>query len=233
MTNFEPFSPLHGLIILLFMALTALLILVGRRLDPPARSRMERALGVVMIALWIFSNGWWLLPPRLDPSRSLPLQVCDITSLLAGIVLLTPRRPLRALLYFWGIGMSLQALLTPEIAFEPNTIWFWLFWLSHAAIIGIAIYDIAARGFRPTWQDFRLAVVVGLVYLAVVFTINLIFGYNYGYVGNARPGEASIIDFLGPWPQRVVLMSALVIGLMAVLMLPWHFSQKRRGSSDA
>jgi uncharacterized membrane protein YwaF len=51
-------------------------------------------------------------------------------------------------------------------------------------------------------------------------------------VGNAQPGEASIIDFLGPWPQRVVLMVALVIGFMALLMAPWHFARKFAKGSD-
>lgn len=228
MPSFAPFSPLHGLIILLFMAMTAMLLVAGSRLDAAGRSRLDLILGVAIIGLWTFGNGWWLLPPRLDPARSLPLHVCDITSLLAGVVLLLPRRPLRALLYFWGIGMSLQALLTPEIGFGPDTIWFWLFWMSHAAIVGIAVYDIAVRGYRPAWKDFQIAVGVGLVYLAIVFTINVMFGYNYGFVGDARPGEVSVIDFLGPWPQRVALMAALVIGVMALLMLPWHFSGKRR-----
>lgn len=228
--TFAPFSPLHGLIILLFMAVTALLILVGTRMDTRERSRLERALGVLMIGLWVVSNGWWLLPPRFDPARALPLHVCDITSLLAGVVLLMPRRRLRALLYFWGIGMSLQAIVTPEIAFGPDSLWFWIFWMAHAGIIGIAVYDIVVRGFRPEWSGFRFAVLVGLAYLAVVMTIDVAFGYNYGYVGNSRPGEASIIDFLGPWPQRVGLMALLVILAMTLLMLPWHFARKRHKS---
>lgn len=227
-TNFEPFSPLHGLIILLFLGATALLVSVGARLDPAARLRLDRNLGMAIIAVWVYSNGWWLLPARFDAARSLPLHVCDVTSLLAGIVLLAPRRALRAILYFWGIGMSIQAILTPEIAFEPDTIWFWIFWTSHSAIIAIAVYDIAVRGFRPDWRDFRIAVAAGVVYLAVVFTIDLVFGYNYGYVGNARPGETSVIDFLGRWPYRVALMAVLVIGVMALLMVPWHFRRKYR-----
>lgn len=226
LATFEPFSPLHGLIILLFMTATALLIFTARRMAATGRARLDRNLGLFMIALWIVSNGWWLLPPRFDAARALPLHVCDITSLLAGIVLLHPRRSLRALLYFWGIGMSLQAIVTPEIAFEPNTVWFWIFWLSHAGIIAIAIYDIVARGYRPAWPDFRLAVLAGLVYLAVVLAINITLGFNYAYVGNARPGETSIIDFLGPWPQRVVLMVALVVAFMAVLMAAWHFARR-------
>lgn len=226
MGSFEPFSALHAGILLLFAGATALLIFAGRRLAPIARSRLDRNLGLVMIAVWVVSNGWWLLPPRFDAARALPLHVCDITSLLAGIVLLHPRRSLRGLLYFWGIGMSLQAIVTPEIAFEPDTVWFWIFWISHAGIIAIAIYDIVARGYRPMWADFRLSVLAGLVYLAVVLAINVALGFNYGYVGNARPSEASIIDFLGPWPQRVVLMAALVIGFMALLMAPWHFARR-------
>lgn len=225
---FEPFSALHAGILLLFTAATALLIYTGRRLAPSGRSRLDRNLGLVMIALWVVSNGWWLLPPRFDAARSLPLQLCDVTSLLAGVVLLLPRRRLRALLYFWGIGMSLQAVLTPEIAFEPNSAWFWIFWMSHAGIIGIAIYDVVVRGYRPTWEDFRFAVFAGLVYLGVVLVINITLGFNYGYVGNARPGEASIIDFLGPWPYRVGIMAVLVIGVMAALMFPWHVARRIR-----
>lgn len=225
--EFEPFSLMHAALVVLFAAATALLILVSRRLDSGARYRLDRSLGVLMIGLWLVSNGWWLLPPRFDVARSLPLHVCDITSLLAGVVLLWPRRSLRGLLYFWGIGMSFQAIVTPEIAFEPDSVWFWIFWLAHAGIIGIAVYDIVARGFRPTWRDFRLSVLVGLAYLAVVFTINVMFSFNYGYVGNAMPGEASIVDVLGPWPLRVVWMSLLVISVMAVLMLPWHFARRQ------
>lgn len=227
MGEFEPFSLMHVALIVLFTAVTLLLILVGGRWEPDARRRLDRNVGALMIALWIVSNGWWLLPPRFDVARSLPLHICDVTSLLAGVVLLWPRRPLRALLYFWGIGMSFQAIVTPEIAFEPDSVWFWIFWLAHAGIIGIAVYDIVVRGFRPTWSDFRLSVIVGLAYLAVVLAINVMFDFNYGYVGNARPGEASVIDFLGPWPLRVVWMSALVIAVMAVLMLPWHLTRRR------
>lgn len=232
MRDFSPFSLLHGLIVLLFMTATAMLILVGRRLSDDGRRRLDKTLGVSIVALWIVSSGWWMLPARFDASTTLPLHVCDLTSLLAGLVLLFPRRRLRALLYFWGIGMSLQAIVTPDISFGPGSAWFWIFWMSHAAIIAIAVYDFAVRGFRPQWSDFRFAVVAGLAYLAVVLAINIAFGFNYGFVGDARPGEVSVVDFLGPWPLRVVWMAALVTGFMALLMLPWHFSRTPRRRPD-
>jgi hypothetical integral membrane protein (TIGR02206 family) len=225
---FRPFSAMHAGVLLLFTAATALFIRIGRRSDPARRIRIERAVGWAMLAAWATSTFWWMWPSRFDPASSLPLQVCDITSLLAALVLLTPRPWATALLYFWGIGMSLQALLTPDLNRRLDDIWFWLFWISHAGSIGIALYAVAVRGYRPTWRDYGFAVAIGFVYLAVVFTIDILFGFNYGYVGASKPGQPSVVDFLGPWPGRVGLIAILVTMVMAILMLPWHFVGRRR-----
>lgn len=225
---FQPFSAMHAGVLLLFTVATVLLIRIGRRSDAARRSRIERTLGWAMLGVWLVSEGWWLWPSRFDAAHTLPLQVCDITSLLAALVLLAPRSWAGVLLYFWGIGMSLQALITPDLNRKPDSIWFWLFWISHAGTIGIALYVVAVRGYRPTWRDYRFAVAAGLVYLVVVFTVDVLFDFNYGYVGNARPGRPSVIDFLGPWPGRVGLVAILVAMAMAVLMLPWHWRARSR-----
>jgi hypothetical integral membrane protein (TIGR02206 family) len=222
----RPFSAMHLGVLLLLTVAIGLLIWIGRRSDAARRRRIERTLGWAMLALWLVNKGWWWFPSRFDAAHTLPLQVCDVTSLLAALVLLAPRRRASVLLYFWGIGMSLQALITPDLNRRPDSIWFWFFWISHAGTVGIALYIVAVRGFRPTWRDYRFAVIAGLVYLAVVFTVDVLFDFNYGYVGNGRPGQTSVIDFLGAWPGRVGLVAMLAIGAMAVLMLPWHSSQE-------
>jgi hypothetical integral membrane protein (TIGR02206 family) len=224
--TFRPFSAMHAGVLLLFTAATALLIRVGRRSDAARRTHIERTLGWAMLGAWAVSTFWWMWPSRFDPATALPLQMCDITSLLAALVLLTPRPWATVLLYFWGIGMSLQALITPDLNRTPASIWFWLFWISHAGSVGIAIYAVAVRGYRPTWREYGFAVALGLVYLVVVFTIDILFGFNYGYVGKAEPGQPSVIDFLGPWPGRVGVIAILVSMVMALLMLPWHFWQR-------
>ena len=52
---------------------------------------------------------------------------------------------------------------------------------------------------RPTWRDYRFAVIATLVWAAFTFTFNSITGTNYGYL-NRKPPTASILDVLGPWP---------------------------------
>ena len=229
--TFRPFSAMHAGVLLLFAMATALLVRIGRRSDAARRARIEHTLGWAMVAVWVVSNVWWLLPPRFDPARSLPLQVCDITSLLAALVLLAPRTWVTVLLYFWGIGMSLQALITPDLSGGPGSIWFWLFWIGHAGTIGIALYVVAVHGYRPTWRHYRFAVSAGLAYLVVVFTVNVLFDSNYGYVGDAQPGQPSLVDFLGPWPGRVGLIAILATMAMAVLVLPWQIWRRPRAGT--
>lgn len=51
---------------------------------------------------------------------------------------------------------------------------------------------------------------------------------NYSFVGDSTTGAPSIVDLLGPWPQRITVIVVLVAGVMAALMLPWHLARQRR-----
>src|SRR5688572_6221087 len=181
--KFRPFSLTHGVVVGVFLAFTVVLIVLGRRWRGTARGRrLDIVLAVICSIIWAIINGWWLLPRNFDPSYSLPLHVCDITSLLAPIVLVRPVRWMRAILYFWGLGLSLQGFIQPDLRDGPARIGFWLFWANHYVVVGIAIYDLA-RGYRPGWRDFGVAVVATFLYLAVVLPIDIAWGFNYGYVG--------------------------------------------------
>jgi hypothetical integral membrane protein (TIGR02206 family) len=182
--------------------------------------RGERVAAVVMLFLWVAWQAVGWLPENYKIEEALPLQMCDITSLLAPLVLFTRARLLRTLLYFWGLGLSIQALITPTIEEGPLCAAFWLFWLTHAAIIGTAIYDVIAWRYRPTFRDAMIAIVTGAVWLGVVLTIDLALPGNYGYVGNTTPDRPTAIDKLGPWPLRVYKMSAAAIVLLLAMWFP-------------
>jgi len=154
--------------------------------------------------------------------------VCDVTTLCVPLALLGGRRMPRALLYFWGLGLSTQGVLTPDLQDGPGQVGFWMFWLAHFSVVGGALYDVIARGYRPTWHDYRRAVGIGLVYIALLFGLNMCLGVNYGYVGQAEPGQPTIVDVLGPWPWRVPVIVALAVAAMTLLMLPWEVARHRR-----
>jgi hypothetical integral membrane protein (TIGR02206 family) len=168
-----------------------------------------------------------MLPPRFDVATSLPLHMCHIAAVLASIALIWPQRWMRAVLYFWGIGLCTQALITPSLREPPSSIWFWAFWLEHGLLQAIVVYDLAVRAYRPYWRDYAIACAAALVYLAIVLPIDIVFQTDYGFVGAPRPENPSILDLLGPWPERLLAIVLIVAVAMAALMVPWEIARDR------
>lgn len=236
--TFEAFSPAHAVVVAVLLAATAAAVGLSLwwRAHPRRRAALDRGLAVVALLGWPVFVGWWMVPGRFDPQHSWPLQLCDLAGLVAPIALLTGARWARALLHYWGLGLATQAIITPALAHGPATAEFWTFWLSHGLLVGLALYDFLARGFRPTWRDCGIGLAAGLVYLAVVLPLDVAFGLNYGYLGNApRPENPTILDQLGPWPLRVVWIVLLTEGLVFGMTWPWELARwvrrrRRRGA---
>lgn len=232
MDTFRPFSGMHAATVAALLVVTLAAVVLRRRRAhdaPPARG--EIAFAGFILALWVGATVWRLLPGHFDPRYSFPFQLCNLTSLAVPLVLLTAWRPLRAVLYFWGLALSSQGIFTPDLKDGPEKPGFWIFWIFHGTIIGTALYDLAARGFRPTWKDFRYAYLGAWMYLTLALALDLAFGWNYGYVGKARPDQPSLIDVLGPWPLRLVPIILLVSVAMLILLVPWEVGrmvQERR-----
>jgi hypothetical integral membrane protein (TIGR02206 family) len=232
--TFRPFSWMHAASLAGLLGVTFAAVFLRRRRHhdaPPARGEITFA--VFILLLWVGVTVWRLLPGHFDPRYSFPLQLCNLTSLAVPLVLLTSWRPLRAVLYFWGLALSSQGIVTPDLKEGPGRPGFWVFWIFHGTIIGTALYDLTARRFRPTWKDFRYAYFAAWAYLVLALAVDLAFGYNYGYVGRARPDQPSLIDVLGPWPQRLVPIILLVSVAMLILLLPWEVGRVLEGRREA
>jgi hypothetical integral membrane protein (TIGR02206 family) len=233
--SFHAFTATHAIVLTALAFLTAIACALGVRYRGTAGlQRAERVAGVVMLGLWIAWQGYGWLPANYTIQDALPLQMCDLTSLIAPLVLMTPGvRLLRTLLYFWGIGLSINALITPTIEGGPLYLEFWLFWLTHASIIGVAVYDLIARRFRPTFRDALIAIATCALWVAVVLLVDVGLHANYGYLGNVTPDRPTPIDHLGPWPLRVYKMIVAATGLLLAMWVPWGIAGRRGRTQTA
>src|SRR5215212_9647923 len=117
MMDFRPFSPLHLLTVAgLALALAALVAggLAARR-NGSVR-RFDVAAGTVILAFWAVYNAYAVVRWGFTWRNSLPLQVCDVTALSAALVFLTAKRLPQTISYFWGIALSTQGIVTPDLA---------------------------------------------------------------------------------------------------------------------
>ena len=233
METFRPFTLLHGYALLCIAAVIGLAVVRGyRQRNAQTPTALERTLAYINIAVWLIAHGWWQMPARFDPAITLPLQMCHITSLIASAVLLTRHdtrhRPLHAILYFWAFALCTQAMITPSLIESPTSPVFWSFWFLHGFVMMVAVYDLAVYGFRPSWRDYGIACAASAAYVTVVLPIDMVLGANYGFLGKSKPLNPSIVDVLGPWPERLLIIVPLAAAVMALLMLPWALASKLR-----
>lgn len=222
------FSGLHAAALAAIFGLTALAIWRARRgAMPPAPTPAERAIGIAYLAAWVTTYVFLLFPPLHEPAKTLPLQLCHWNAVAAALLVATRWQILRPIVYFWGFALSTQALITPSLTEGPAIYPFWFFWTTHGMIVGVALYEVFARGYRPTLRDYGIACGAAALYVALVLPVDLVFDWNYGFVGQGKPEVRTIVDVLGPWPQRLAIIFALVAGAMALLLLPWTFARRR------
>lgn len=222
LTEFRAFSLLHLATVMVLAAAMAGSSRLGRRWkDTAPEWRLRVGWSAFTIAWNVMALVYFFLPGVYDKRESWPLHVCDLAVWIAPAALLTQRRWLRTLLYFFGIGLSTQAFVTPVVEGGVGGIRYWLFWVGHTQIVGSAVYDVAALGYRPRWRDVLIAAGSLVAYAALVTPINLGFGVNYGYIGNLKPERPTVIDKLGAWPWRLVPMTALALGVFVLSWAVW------------
>ena len=140
------------------------------------------------------------------------------------------------LTYYWCLVLSSQALITPDVGTPkegspdfPNHL-FLTFFVLHVLVVWAAIYLTWGRRNRPSWRDYRFAIIATLGWAVFTFTFNAIVGTNYGYL-NGKPPTASVLDFLGPWPVYLLVEITIVLIVWALITWPWQRS--RRPAEDA
>jgi hypothetical integral membrane protein (TIGR02206 family) len=211
--GFVLFGPAHLWMLALSLAAPILLALASRR-----RPGFDRPIRMVLAAL--LGGGWlcWyaLFAARgwLNLGNGLPLNLCDWAALALIAALIRPGQLAYELGYFWGLGGSLQGLITPDIAYDFPDPQFIFFFINHGGIITALLY-LSFTGMRPVPASLPRVAAATLVYVLVAAIADDLLGINYGFLA-AKPVNPSMMDFLSPWPWYIPELVG--IGLVSLLV---------------
>jgi hypothetical integral membrane protein (TIGR02206 family) len=196
-----------------------------------AEERVRRVLAV-LLALFVVPlqvRQWW--PGEFDLRSSLPLQICDISWVVAVWALWTRDRRASALLYFWGLTLTVQAVVTPTLGQDFPDPEYVLFWGMHLLTIWAAVLLTFGLRVRPDWAGYRFAVACTVAWLVVVMVFNTVAGTNYGHLAR-KPAVASLLDVLGPWPAYIAAEAVIVLAGWALITWPWVRLERRERSAQ-
>ena len=224
--QFSVYGPSHWTVLVVFAIGSAALVWIGRRQTESQARFLGRMLGTLTMAIFVVALLYKLIQPSID--HSVPLQLCDLAELTAAYALWSQRKWAFALTYYWGLPLSSQALITPDLTapdFPSHS--FVTFFALHLLVVWAAIYLTWGCRMRPDWRSYRFAVITTLAWGAFTFIFNTIAGTDYGFL-NRKPLNASLLNFLGPWPFYVVAEVAIVAVVWALMTWPWERKRRRQ-----
>ncbi len=214
----RPRTNAYRVLMVICAAVIAVAIVAGRRLaGRPGQRVLEHAIGWSTIGVQLFALVWRNLPGNFNMQEALPLQLCRVVAWACAIAMITRARWALSLTFFWGLGLSSLGFIMPVVSSGPATVSFWLFWLAHVQIVGIALYQIVVHGYGPRLGDLRFAMIASAVYVAVVVPVNLMLNVDYGYLGASAYDRSTLAGRMGAFPLRAVKMVAMAMVWMALL----------------
>lgn len=228
MHRFEPYGASHIVLLVLAVIGTAAFVALGRHVRRTPRELVIcRRLAVLLPAVLVPLQLIDFLPGRFDIDTTLPLQLCDLSWVAATVALWTRHRVAVALTYFWGLSLTTQALLTPDLVTDFPDPKFLGFAALHLLVVWVAALLTFGLGLAPRWRELGITVAATAVWMAAVFVVNLGLGTNYGFV-NGKPEGGSVLDLLPSWPTYLLVEAVLVAVTWTAMTWPWEVLRARR-----
>ena len=228
---FRPFGLAHLIVIALTISLPFVFAAFARKTRWP---RSERIIARLLAGLLLFNyvgyEIYLAFTEGLVWQKALPFQLCDWAMIAIVVALLTGRNRWLEVAYFWGIGGTLQAIITPDLKYAFPDVRFLTFFIAHSGIVIAIAFMMIVKRFRPHWISIVRVFAWSELYFVFAITVDLLTGENYGYLLH-QPAAASLLDLLSH--ERIVYiveMHLLALLFYFVLYLPFALYDLARGN---
>ena len=196
----------------------------------------------IIYQIYWYSIGAW---PITD---ALMIHMCGLAVMLTPIMLFTQNEKLRQwmfdILYFWGLGGAVQALLTPYVGLHtfPAFKYFGYF-ISHGMIVVSVIYMVVVYRMDLTLKSLLRALAATAIGGIVAYGINMLLWLvppyepaNY-WIMAFPPPTGSVVDifaeWFGPSPRYAIGLALMAIVLFTILWLPFPIRRAIRARRSA
>src|SRR6059058_1230266 len=194
--EFHPYGLPHLSVVFFTIVLPFALASVVRRTKS---QRIENLIIAALSAVLISNYVVYLIFVRshgvVDWRQMLPMQMCDWGMVVVIVALWTGSQRWFEVAYFWGIGGTLQAVLTPNLRFGFPDLRFISFFTSHSGIIIGVVFLMLIRRYRPYPMSIVRVFLWSEFYFVVTLIADELTGFNYGFLLH-KPEAFSVLNFL-------------------------------------
>ena len=196
------FSNLWWLGIIVSIIISIFIVQLAIRIPPDRRRLLMIFLGVFLLSLELIRHyhlndlGLWSV------SASLPIHLCGIARILAGIMLIKPNKMGFQFLALIGSPGALHALLTPQLNHGRTDFMVFEYYASHTGIILTPLILAIVLGYRiqdKAWLSMFITLQFLLIFIGLS---NCLFDANYMYLAERPVVENPML--IGEWPWYII-----------------------------
>jgi hypothetical integral membrane protein (TIGR02206 family) len=158
--------------------------------------------------------------------QGLPLHVCAAGLYLTAWVLIRPSQIGYETAYYWGLGGTLQAIITPNLMYAFPHIRFFQFFLTHGGIVAGVLVATFVMKMRPGRGSILRTFILTHVLMLVAGAANWGLGANYMFLREPPVGE-SLFFFL-PWPWYILFLEPVGLAFCMILYAPFWLADRAR-----
>ena len=222
-TIIEPLSSTWWLGMSLSILVSFGIIQIAIRIPPDKRKILMMIMGFALISIELMQQfylnhlGLWSL------KTSLPIHLCGISGILAGIMMFRSSHYGFEFLALIGSPGALHALLTPQL--NHGTIPFLIFkyYVSHAGIILVPLFLAIVLGYRIKRSSWYRVLLLCQVLLITIGLTNYFIGSNYMYLAEKPLVNNPMV--VGEWPWYILGFE--ILGLVHILIFYYGYRKMR------
>ncbi len=221
MGEFQLFSFQHILTLLIILCMAILIYFFRDKIrESKSLDYTIRAIFIItMLTVEVVFYSWFIKIGSWSIRSTLPLHLCGISLYLCCYTLMTKKYKVYEIVYFWGLAGPLQALLTPDLNSSFPNFRYIHFFVSHACTFLAILYMTFVFEYRPTMHSLFKSFIFLVIYAIPVGLFDCFIEGNYLLL-RMKPEGASVLDYFGPWPIYIGVMSVLMIPYFVFLYMP-------------
>jgi len=219
---FHAYGPAHLTVILLTIVLPFVLAGLVRWTKSPWTERgIELLLSVLLIVNYVAYLVFIRRQGTVEWQQMLPLQLCDWGMVVVIVAFWAKSARWFEVAYFWGLGGTLQAVLTPNLPYGFPDLRFISFFVSHCGIIVGVVFLMLIHRCRPYPISIVRVFLWSELYFVVALVADWLTGYNYGFLLH-KPEVFSVLSYLSDSrPLYLLQMHGIALVFFCMLYAPF------------
>ena len=224
---FVIFSNSHLVTLLIIISIAIVFPLIIKNYSDDYKKRVAIVIGISALALELIKPFIWHYSMDFPWSQLIPIHMCNLSTLFVGLFLLTEKRLLFEVSFFWGIGGGINALLTPDVPRDFPDPQYILFFFGHGLLIVAIAYACITLKNRPSLNSVKNGIYFSSAVLPVIYVINYFIGppANYWYLAT-KPASDSLFNLFPEPPLHIPVLVILGIMFFYLIYLPYWFYDK-------